>query len=73
MNNAEARHSKSIARHVRAHLENMLHSMTAIENSGPSTLADVPVDMMVTRFGELEYHWDKIQQVFTDMLPELKQ
>lgn len=69
MNKAQALHAKSIARHIREHANKIVITMASIESTN---LSDVPLDIIEGHFGELEYHWNSIQQVLEDMLPELE-
>ena len=71
MNKAQARHAKSIARHIREHLQSMLASMSSIESAGLTTLADIPLDVMEGKFSEVPAGLEDIQQVLDEMLPEL--
>jgi len=68
MNKAQARHSKSMARKIRAHADRMSLSMGAIEREN---LEGVPLDTVKELFGELEGYWKSIRSVLEDMLGEL--
>ncbi len=69
MNTAQARHCKSIARHIREHAERIVRSMAAIEQSN---LSDVPLDVIEGKFSEIPADLEDIQQVLDDMLPDLE-
>jgi len=45
--------------------------MSAIESAGPTTLADIPLDVMEGKFSEVPAGLEDIQKVLDDMLPEL--
>lgn len=71
MNHAQARHTASMANKIKDHLSHMQNRM--------DTLADMrimetygTVDQATSIFEELERHWEEVQSVIRDMLPDLE-
>jgi len=69
MNQSQARHAKSMARHIRTHAESLVRSMEAIEREN---LEQVPVVTIESKFDEVPGILESIQQVLDDMYGELR-
>lgn len=70
MNHAQARHTVSMANKIKDHLSRMQSRM--------DTLADMrmmetygTVNQATSIFEELDRHWEEVQSVIRDMLPDL--
>lgn len=71
MNKQQARHAKSIARHIRTHAESIVREMTSIESQDDYT--QIPLSTVRALFtSELDGHIRNIQAVISDMLPDLE-
>jgi hypothetical protein len=75
MDRSQARHAKAMAAKIAIHITGMRGSINYMLDRDVSLeeLMTLPSHMLVAKFNELEYHWNKIQSVLTDMLPALEE